>query len=66
MYVAGMQEYIEAVALWHYVDKRNIISLNEVQERLTFTQACLRRVVYCKFSVIKYEQMSCKKSYCFI
>jgi len=40
MYVVGMQEYIEAVAVWHYISKRNIISLNDVQERLTFTQAC--------------------------
>jgi len=41
MHVVGMQEYIEAVALWHYVAKRNIISLKDVQERLAFTQACL-------------------------
>jgi len=35
----GLQEYIEAVALWHFVTERNIISLQDVQQRLTFTQA---------------------------
>jgi len=39
--VVGMQEYIEAVALWHYVAKRNLISLDDIQQRLTFTEARL-------------------------
>ena len=41
----GMQEYIEAVALWHYMAKGNIIGLNDIQERLTFTQARLKCIV---------------------
>jgi len=49
MHVVGMQEYIEAVALWQYVAKGNIISLNDVQQRLTFTQACLYFTKYCKY-----------------
>jgi len=35
-----MQEYIEAVALWQYVAKRNIIGHEDIQQRLTFAQAC--------------------------
>lgn len=37
-YSPGMQEYIEAVALWQYVAKRNIIGHEDIQQRLTFAQ----------------------------
>jgi len=50
MYVAGMQEYIEAVALWNYVLKNNVVSLAEVQQRLTFTQASLQCIKIHKIS----------------
>jgi len=39
--ISGMQEYIEAVALWHFMAKKNVIGLEDIQERLTFTQACM-------------------------
>jgi len=38
---SGMQEYIEAVALWHFMAKRNIITLEDIQKRLTFKQVSL-------------------------
>lgn len=37
-YSPGLQEYIEAVAVWQYVAERNIISLQDIQQRLTFRE----------------------------
>ncbi|XP_048732052.1 translin-associated protein X-like isoform X2 [Ostrea edulis] len=35
-YTAGLQEYIEAVAFYHYLRSKTLVSLNEVQVDLTF------------------------------
>lgn len=36
-YSAGLQEYIEAVSLYHYVQHGTLVALKDVQEQLTFT-----------------------------